>query len=353
LTDIVRVEDEYYVRASSALADDRTRVLKHGDTFAIFNRYGDIEAFGPSQFGLFHAESRYLSRFTMRVNQQQPLLLSSTIREDNAFLSVDLTNLDSPVNSDDTLPRGTVHIFRLQFLREASCYSIFACSITASSCSRFTLLQFDADFADIFEVRGTKRARKGERLPEQVEGDAAILAYKGLDGVVRRTRLEFSPRPASLTTHEAHFQITLQPKEEKSIFSTVSCEQNPDGKQLDSFHTAFRGLQRDFDRTGIDECRITTTSESFNAWLTRSAADLRMLIEGNPEGPYPYAGVPWFDTVFGRDGIITALECLWMAPRIAEGVLKYLAETQATEVIRSRTQNPGKSCMKCAAAKWR
>ena len=94
MTDIVRVKDEYYVRASSALADDRTRVLKYGDTFAVFNRYGDIEAFGPSQFGLFHAESRHLSRFTMRVNQQQPLLLSSTIREDNAFLSVDLTNLE-------------------------------------------------------------------------------------------------------------------------------------------------------------------------------------------------------------------------------------------------------------------
>src|ERR1017187_10262316 len=120
--DILWVEDEYYVRASSALADDRTRVLKYGDTFAVFNRYGDIEAFGPSQFGLFHAESRHLSRFTMRVNQQEPLLLSSTVREDNAFLSVDLTNLDGPVNSDNTLPRGTVHIFRLQFLKEASCY---------------------------------------------------------------------------------------------------------------------------------------------------------------------------------------------------------------------------------------
>jgi hypothetical protein len=61
LTDIVRVADEYYVRASSALADDRTRVLKYGDTFGVFNRYGDIEAFGPAQFGLFHAEARHLS----------------------------------------------------------------------------------------------------------------------------------------------------------------------------------------------------------------------------------------------------------------------------------------------------
>ena len=73
MTDIVRVEDEYYVRASSALADDRTRVLKYGDTFAVFNRYGDIEPLGLSRFGLFHAETRHLSRFTVRLNQKQPL----------------------------------------------------------------------------------------------------------------------------------------------------------------------------------------------------------------------------------------------------------------------------------------
>jgi glycogen debranching enzyme len=122
LTDIVRVADEYYVGASSALVDDRTRVLKCGDTFAVLNHYGDIEDLGFSQFGFFHAESRHLSRFSLRLNQQQPLLLGSTVRDDNAFLSVDVTNVDTALSSEERLPRGTIHVFRSQFLSIASRY---------------------------------------------------------------------------------------------------------------------------------------------------------------------------------------------------------------------------------------
>jgi glycogen debranching enzyme len=343
LTDIVRVEDEYYVRASSALADDRTRVLKYGDTFAVFNRYGDIEPLGLSRFGLFHAETRHLSRFTVRLNQKQPLLLSSTIREDNAFLSVDLTNVDTNLNGHGELPRGTVHMFRLQFLRGATCYQyVRLLNYGLEPVKVSLMLQFDADFADIFEVRGTKRSRHGERLPDHAANDQVILSYRGLDDVLRRTCLQFSPQPASLSAREAAFEVALEPKEEKFVSCTITCERNSTPRSVDPYHSAFRKLEKEFDRTGIDECVITSSSETFNAWLTRSSADLRMLIDGNPEGPYPYAGVPWFNTVFGRDGIITALECLWMAPRIAEGVLKYLAETQATGEDPERDAEPGK-----------
>ena len=343
MADIVRVADEYYVRASSALADDRTRVLKFGDTFAVFNRYGDIEQLGNSQFGLFHAEMRHLSCFALRLNERQPMLLSSTVREDNAFLSVDLTNLDSNMNGAGTLPRGTIHLFRLQFLRDATCYEYIRLLNYGLDPVQVSLsFQFDADFADIFEVRGTKRERKGRRLPDRVEGDCAVLAYEGLDGVHRRTLLQFSPPAASLSPTEAQFRVALEPKQEQTILCTVTCERNSVSKVIAPFHAAYTGIEREFHRTGIDECRIRTSSESFNTWLTRSSADLRMLIEGNPEGPYPYAGVPWFNTVFGRDGIITALECLWLAPRIAEGVLKQLAETQADAVIPELDAEPGK-----------
>jgi glycogen debranching enzyme len=343
LPDIIRVADEYYVRASSALADDRTRVLKHGDTFAVFNRYGDIEALGPLQFGLFHAESRHLSLFALKLDHQQPLLLSSTIREDNAFLSVDLTNVDRAPDATESLSRGTLHAFRLQFLREASCYQhLRLLNYGLQPICVSIVFQFDADFADIFEVRGTQRARRGDRLPDQVDGDAAVLAYQGLDGVLRRTHVEFSPRPERLTSGEAQFEVTLEPHEEKSIFSTVRCERNAETYTRISFPIAFRKLEQDVSSEGSDHCRITTSSDSFNGWLARSSADLRMLVQGNPEGPYPYAGVPWFSTVFGRDGIITALECLWMAPEFAEGVLKYLSETQATAEVPEQDAQPGK-----------
>jgi glycogen debranching enzyme len=343
LTDIVTFENEYYIRASSTLADDRTRVLKYGDTFAVFNRFGDIEPVGPAQFGLFHAECRYLSRFTMHINRRQPLLLSSTVREDNAFLSVDVTNLDAALPGNQALPRGTLHIFRLQYLEEGSCHAHIRARNYGSELAQFSIaFRFEADFADIFEVRGTKRERKGQRLEDRLAGDSPIFEYRGLDGVLRRTRLEFSLTPASLETNGAAFDLALAPGEEKSLEALVLCERDPGiNKPAGSWKTNAHRDPRP-DPTGLHDCRITTSSESFNAWLNRSSADLQMLAEGNPEGAYPYAGVPWFSTVFGRDGIITAMECLWVSPAIARAVLDYLAKNQATEEIPEEDAEPGK-----------
>jgi len=343
LTDIVRVENEYYVRASSALADDRTRVLKYGDTFSVFNRFGDIEPVGPSKFGLFYSECRHLSQFTVQVNGRQPLLLGSTIREDNAFLSIDLTNVDSGADGLPALSRGTLHIFRLQFLRRGAFHTQIRISNYGSEPASIVLrVRFAADFADIFEVRGTARQKTGQRLKDEITDDEVVFGYRGLDNVSRRTRLEFSPKPASINSEEACFQMQMDPNEEKSIFALIHCEQGVQKRHNVSFETAFTSLTSEFERGCLSDCRISTSSESFNTWLTRSSADLRMLIDGNPEGPYPYAGVPWFSTVFGRDGIITALECLWMAPSLARGVLSYLAQTQATGEVPEVDAEPGK-----------
>ncbi|HXM93391.1 MAG TPA: amylo-alpha-1,6-glucosidase [Candidatus Dormibacteraeota bacterium] len=341
--DIVRLKDQYYVRATSALADDRTRVLKYGDTFAVLNRFGDIEHLGFGQFGLFHSETRYLSRMTLQLNHQQPMLLSSTIREDNAFLAVDMTNFDTSLGNDDSVPRETIHIFRSKFLDSAACYEQVRLINYGLQPLRVSLsFQFEADFADIFEVRGTKRPQRGQRLTDYLQGDSVFLPYRGLDSVLRITRIAFSPMPRSLTTSKASYEIHLEPKKEYSLFVTTCCDRDSAPVCTTSYSTAFEVLHNRQEHERLHECQLSTSNKRFNAWLRRSEADLRMLIDGNPEGPYPYAGVPWFNTVFGRDGIITSLECLWIAPEISKTVLQYLANTQATEVIPEQDAEPGK-----------
>ena len=340
--DVLAVDNEYYVRATSGLADQRTRVLKYGDTFGVFNRYGDIEALGSLQFGLFHSESRHLSRMVLRVNDQQSQLLGSTVRQDNALLAVDLTNLDESNGQEGGFPRGILHIFRSSVLDHASCHQLVRLINYGSEEIQISLtLQFDADFVDIFEVRGSKREKRGEKLPVQINEQEVLLGYRGLDNVERRTRIYFWQVPESLGSNVARFTFKLEPKVEQSLVVDIFCERknlNP-SPRLET--PSILGHSSLYSKT-LRETRLITSSDRLNAWINRSESDLRMLTEGNPEGEYPYAGVPWFSTVFGRDGIITAMECLWIDPRMARGVLSYLAETQATEENAVQDAEPGK-----------
>jgi len=88
--------------------------------------------------------------------------------------------------------------------------------------------------------------------------------------------------------------------------------------------------------------KIKTSNHLFNEVISRSASDMYMLVTPTERGLYPYAGIPWYSTVFGRDGIITAMMLLWADPSIAKGVLRYLAEMQATDVDPAADAQPGK-----------
>jgi len=343
--DVIEIGQQFYIRASSALADDRTRVLLNGDSFAIFDRSGDIQPVGFGQQGIFHNETRHLSRLETRFCGVRPLLLSSTIREDNVLFGVDLANPDLRLASGAFLPRGTVHIYRSKFLTELVCYDQFTLNNYGEDAIDVDLsLEFEADFADIFEVRGNKRARRGEKLPDEVSQSAVTLTYEGLDHIRRHTRVECSHSPCSPHAGGITIPIHVEARGEVSFTVNVICEREDAESHVQpgNYSESLQRMNQRRSQGPLAEVDIHTSNEQFNCWIQRSRADLAMMITDTPHGLYPYAGVPWFSTVFGRDGIITALELLWIAPPVARGVLSYLAATQATSHEALRDSDPGK-----------
>lgn len=332
--------EAYEIEATSSLADQRTRVLKHGETFAIFDRLGDLKGF---RHGLFHEDTRHLSWFELKLGGQRPLLLSSTVKRDNLLLAVDLTNSAAYSTGEGTLPADTLHVFRSRFLWNGVCYErIKVVNFNPFRARVSFSLTFDADFADIFEIRGTKRARRGVRLRTRVEDSAVVLGYKGLDQAVRGTRIDFTPRPARLTDRDAEFDLVLPPKDEAFFFVVISFQTGFISTRGFSYDEAYKAKVEALDLYRARSCGVWSDNVQFNNWVDRSAADLQMMMTETPFGTYPYAGVPWYSTIFGRDGILTALEYLWVDPDLARGVLGCLASLQAREVDPEKDAEPGK-----------
>jgi glycogen debranching enzyme len=333
----------YYIVAGSRAADQLARVLKQGDTFGVFDHYGDINPAGLGEEGIYHEGTRFLSCLLLVLGGERPLYLSSTVKEDNELLTVDLTNPDLSREGRVEVPRGALHLARSKLLWSAACCErIHLRNYGLAPVQAHLALYFDADFADIFEVRGTHRARRGRRLRSVIEDGSATLVYQGLDGVVRRSRLSFSPPPGALDERSARFDLFLQPQAEATLEISLGCQRGEEGGPLPGYREARNEASRSLEDARRHACTIRTSNEQFNALLRRTAADLQMLTTDTTEGPYPYAGVPWYSTEFGRDGILTAMECLWMNPGLARGVLGYLAATQATEVNVEQDAEPGK-----------
>ena len=341
--DVIRIRDRYYILSTSSLTDDRTRALKHDDTFAVFDRRGDIGPVSHGVQGVFHNETRYLSQWVLRLETQRPLLLSSAVKDDNASLAVDLTNPDISDNGHVTLPRGTLHIARTKFLWKNSHYEqIRVVNYSLSAVEASLSVQFAADFADIFEVRGMHRKRRGKRLKDTIGEEEISLRYRGLDGITRKTHVTCSPKPRRIAKGEIQLDVSLQPRGDQTYIFVVSCEDDENSKPSMGFHLAIGESKDALKNAQQRGTLIDTGNQQYNDWLNRSVADLHMMVTHTSHGPYPYAGIPWFSTPFGRDGIITAMEMLWINPAIARGVLSFLASTQATETNPDIDAEPGK-----------
>ena len=343
MSEIIQVQGKFYIRATASIADLGNRVLKQGDTFAIFDRHGDIRPLGFENQGVFHEGTRFLSKWKLGLNDTSPLLLSSNVKEDNDILAVDLTNPVLHANGSPALPHGIIHLVRTAFLWNAEYFERVEVSSFGSEPISLTLqLDFEADFVDLFELRGTTRKRRGRLLEPQVTPTEVILAYEGLDSVVRKTVVHFGEPPHDISPERAIFHVDLQKEKPLFLEFRAAClvgeQSNPDESFDDAFgkvHSAYKNYRKDI-------TLVETSNALFKDWINQSRADLHMLLTPTPCGDYPYAGIPWFSAIFGRDGIITGLETLWTDPEIARAVLCYLAARQAKESVPERDADPGK-----------
>ncbi len=338
------VEIQFYIPATSSLLERRPRALKHDDTFGVFDHYGDIVSVEGNPEGLYYKDTRYLSGLQMLIEDRRPLLLSSTVQNNNSLLTADLTNPDIFVDGKLRLPRDTIHIVRSKFLWQGACYERVKIQNYDDRKQSFTVaLSFASDFADIFEARGQRRTARGRSSARTRSGTTAVLSYTGLDSVTRRTTIEFAPKPDHLDKHTALFEFDLEPGERSTIFFSVTCDQAHVREQQDRrFFVCLRQARRELRHSSARMATVETSNEIFNEVLCRSISDHQMLVTDTEHGPYPYAGIPWYSTAFGRDGIITAMQLLWIDPEIANGVLRFLAANQAKERIPEADAEPGK-----------
>ncbi len=333
-------EASFYISATQTATRPRCS-LKHNDTFLVLDSHGDIGTYSEATDGLFHCDTRFLSRLELRVNDVPPLLLGFNLRDDNASLAVDLTNPDLMSNRRITLEKDTLHILRTFFIwRDTAYQRIGLRNFAAKAVDVRISIVFANDFADLFEVRGIRRPRRGTQTSQQRGNDQVLLNYHGLDGKLRRTTLTFAPAPDHLTTGLATYDLRLLPGETRPLFVATGCSESENRPV--PFMRALIASRRKLRDTSRGRTSAETSNDLFNEILCRSAADLEMLMTDTPQGRYPYAGIPWFSTTFGRDGLITAMQMLWWSPDIAKGVLHRLAAYQAKTTDPAADAEPGK-----------
>ena len=337
------VPDPYYIVAQTDGQDPETRVVKQGETFAVFDAFGDITSSGGQQ-GLYHDGTRHLSGCQLRLAGHRPFLLGSSPGASSHVLTVDLTNPDIRIDEQVVWPKGTLHVRRTTFLWDATCFLLVTLTNHGLSPMAFPVeLSFGGDFHDLFEVRGTHRASRGRQLPTRATEDGIVLAYQGLDMLTRQTVVQVEPVPRVDQDRRCSMDVTVGPGERRDIVIIVTCGGRRQPTPLiESFRRALAKATGEVDDVRSRLAGVRTSSDLFDEWLERSRADIAMMVTHTPHGPYPYAGIPWFSTMFGRDGILTALSVLWADPSLARGVLLALSATQATTTNPARDAQPGK-----------
>ncbi len=326
---------------AAPLSDESSHLLslKAGNTFLVADAFGDV--LGGAD-GLFRDDTRVLSRLSLLIGDKRPSRLNFGLSPDNAAFTFNGANRALPPVGGRTTPRGVIHLERKRCLRRGRLFErLRLTNFGLDEVMAPIAVEFAADFRDMFEVRGMTRPARGVLLEPRATGRGMILEYQGLDGVSRASVIAFSEAPWRITSGRADFMFPMTPGRRMDLFIEVgpSEEPAPDAGRFRSALAEAHSSVRAFKNSGAG---VRASDSGFDDWLEQSRADVALLTTELATGPYPYAGIPWFSTTFGRDGILTAWQMLWLDPSLARGVLGFLASRQARHVSAFDDATPGK-----------
>ena len=336
-----------------------TVVLKENHLQLVTDELGDIPSGNAGGLGLYYYDTRYLSAFELLVNGVRPLYLSHSA-ERNYVGTFQFVNPQMVLPSGVTVPRQTISIRRTRFVDGKAFHE----RLGLYNCNHFPVdldvtLRFDADFRDIFAVRGFALQRLAGRTSSEYGSDQLVFSYVGRDRVMRRLNVHFSKQPEPVSANTMLFRLHLDPHVPLSI--TMRLQPSVGRKRVSKLANFDEAVDRVAERytSWHQECTVVETDNEYfdRSLLRQSRFDIRTLLEfnevtgagqngnGGRKGQVemvPTAGIPWYAVPFGRDAIITAIQTLMYNPRIAEGTLRFLARHQGREVNERTEEEPGK-----------
>jgi glycogen debranching enzyme len=319
-------------------------ILKHNDVMFVSDLAGDVPAGNDAGLGLYRSDSRFLSTYELRLNGRRPILLNHGV--DRAYVATfQLSNpvLETP-HAGTAIRKQSLSLRRTRFVHNGVHERI-----GLQNCNRHPIeveleLRFDADFLDIFEVRGYRPERPMGTPEAPLKTETGLtFGYRGRDDVRRSTEIVFDPVP-HLDRGTACVTVQLAPQE-KYVLLVDMLPLLGDGQPEADFHfdPALDALERKYQAWNASCTRLGTDNEQLDGGLIwRNLEDLRVLCDDRPTGLYPTAGVPWYAVPFGRDALITSIQTLALNPDLAVGSLRYLAKHQGQTVDRYREEEPGK-----------
>jgi glycogen debranching enzyme len=320
------------------------QVIKHDRAFFLSDRFGEVPEDNQAALGLYFRDTRFLSKLELALGELRPILLHSSTERNYS----QIVELAFPVIVTD--PQGfeyqeSISVSRSRLLGDSLIEQIEVRNFGNVAHHVELRLEFDADFLDVFEVRGWTRKGigPGEPQPPMVGHNSVVFGYRGADEVPRSTSIRFSPAPDEMSSNQAVFRFDLGHDERASIAMEVTPAVGEPRSARRAFQDARQMLEQQYTHWRKKCTRFRTSNVQLSRFFDRAILDLRMLLSEDDNGtPYFDAGVPWFSGLFGRDSLITAYECLGVNPELAWGVLRGLAAQQGTEDNEWREEEPGK-----------